>query len=116
LCVISSGLLSGLAGAYLALGVAGIFNPGITNGRGYIALAAMIFGKYTPLGTAGACLIFGLGDGLRIPLADLSPNNPNLTTLLATLPYVFTLIALVGFVGRTTPPAADGIPYDPGSE
>src|SRR5216683_6115595 len=86
LCVISSGLLSGLAGAYLALGVAGIFNPGITNGRGYIALAAMIFGKYTPLGTAGACLIFGLGDGLRIPLADLSPNNPNLTTLLATLP------------------------------
>src|SRR6266852_3484203 len=116
LCVISSGLLSGLAGAYLALGVAGIFNPGITNGRGYIALAAMIFGKYTPLGTAGACLIFGLGDGLRIPLADLSPNNPNLTTLLATLPYVFPLIALVGFVGRTTPPAADGIPYDPGSE
>ena len=116
LCVISSGLLSGLAGAYLALGVAGIFNPGITNGRGYIALAAMIFGKYTPLGAAGACLIFGLGGGLAIPLQDLSPNNPNLANLLYTLPYVFTLIALVGLVGRTTPPAADGIPYDPGSE
>jgi simple sugar transport system permease protein len=115
LCVISSGLLSGLAGAYLALGVAGIFNPGMTAGRGYIALAAMIFGKYTPLGAAAACLIFGLGGGLGIPLQDLS-SNPNLTYLLQTLPYVFTLIALVGLVGRTTPPAADGIPYDPGSE
>jgi ABC-type uncharacterized transport system permease subunit len=116
LCVISSGLLSGLAGAYLALGVAYIFNPNMTGGRGYIALAAMIFGKYTPLGVAGACLIFGLGGGLAIPLQDLSPNNPNVTYLLQTLPYVFTLIALVGLVGRTTAPAADGIPYDPGSE
>ncbi len=115
LCVISSGLLSGLAGAYLALGVDYIFNPNMTGGRGYIALAAMIFGKYTPLGAAAACLIFGLGGGLSIsPLTDL--NFPNLTYLLQTLPYVFTLIALVGLVGRTTPPAADGIPYDPGSE
>lgn len=115
LCVLSSGLLSGLAGAYLALGVAGIFNPGMTNGRGFIALAAVIFGKYYPLGAALACLIFGLGDGLAIPLQDLS-NNPNVTNLLLTLPYLFTLIALVGLVGRTTPPAADGIPYEPGSE
>ncbi len=115
LCVISSGLLSGLAGAYLALGVAGLFNTNMTDGRGYIALAAMIFGKYNPLGAALACLIFGLGYGLAIPLADLSPNNPNLPTLLYTLPYVFTLIALVGIIGRTTPPAADGIPYEPGS-
>ncbi len=115
MCVISSGLLSGLAGAYLALGVAGLFNVNMTDGRGYIALAAMIFGKYNPLGTAVACLIFGLGYGLSIPLADLS-SNPNLTYLLQTLPYVFTLIALVGIVGRTTPPAADGIPYDPASE
>jgi general nucleoside transport system permease protein len=95
--------------------VAGIFNPGMTNGRGFIALAAMIFGKYTPLGAALACLIFGLGDGLSIPLQDLS-NSPNLTNLLSTLPYVLTLIALVGLVGRTIPPAADGVPYDPGSE
>lgn len=113
MCVISSGLLSGLAGAYLALGVAGLFNNNMTGGRGYIALAAMIFGKYNPLGAALACLIFGLGYGLALPLADLSPNNPNLPTLLYTLPYVFTLIALVGVVGRTTPPAADGIPYEP---
>ena len=115
LCVISSGLLSGLAGAYLSLGVAGIFNPNMTDGRGFIALAAMIFGKYYPLGAAAACLIFGLGYGLSLPLQDLS-NNPNLTYLLQTLPYVFTLIALIGLVGRTTPPAADGIPYVPGSE
>src|SRR6266849_5918935 len=113
LCVITSGLLSGLAGAYLALGVAGIFNPGMTNGRGFIALAAMIFGKYTPLGAAVACLIFGLGDGLGIALQG---GSPNLTNLLNALPYLFTLVALVGLVGRTTPPAADGIPYEPGSD
>lgn len=115
LCVLTSGLLSGLAGAYLALGVAGIFLDNMTNGRGFIALAAVIFGKYTPLGAALACLIFGLGDGLSAPLQDLS-SSPNLSNLLNTLPYVITLIALVGLVGRTTPPAADGIPYEPGSE
>jgi len=113
LCVITSGLFSGLAGAYLALGVAYLFNPGMTSGRGYIALAAMIFGKYTPLGAAAACLIFGLGDGLGIALQG---NTPNLSYLLNTLPYLFTLVALVGLVGRTTPPAADGIPYEPGSD
>lgn len=111
MCVISSGLLSGLAGAYLALGVSGIFLDNMTNGRGFIALAAVIFGKYTPIGAAIACLIFGLGNGLSFALQDL-----NLGSLLNTLPYVFTLIALVGLVGRTTPPAADGIPYEPGSE
>ena len=113
LCVITSGLFSGLAGAYLALGVAYLFNPGMTSGRGFIALAAMIFGKYTPLGAAAACLIFGLGDGLGIALQG---NTPNLSYLLNTLPYLFTLVALVGLVGRTTPPAADGIPYEPGSD
>ena len=115
MCVISSGLLSGLAGAYLSLGVAGVFNPGMTDGRGYIALAAVIFGKYYPYGAAVACLIFGLGYGISLPLQDLS-NNPNLASLLYTLPYVLVLLALVGVVGRTTPPAADGIPYEPGSE
>ncbi len=113
MCVISSGLLSGLAGAYLSLGVAGVFNPNMTDGRGFIALAAVIFGKYTPLGAAVACLIFGLGYGLSLPLQDLS-SNPNLSYLLQTLPYVLVLISLVGIVGRTTPPAADGIPYEPG--
>jgi len=112
LCVISSGLLSGLAGAFLSLGIAGIFNTNMTAGVGFIALAAMIFGKYNPLGTAGACLIFGLGEALSPRLQDtgISPN------LLSTLPYLLTLVALVGLVGRTIPPAADGIPYEPGSE
>ena len=117
-CVISSGLLSGLAGAYLSLGVAGVFNPNMTDGRGFIALAAMIFGKYNPLGAAIACLIFGLGYGLSLPLQDLCSGSGscNLSYLLQALPYVLVLLALVGLVGRTTPPAADGIPYEPGSE
>jgi ABC-type uncharacterized transport system permease subunit len=112
LCVVSSGLLSGLAGAYLSLGISGIFVNNMTEGAGFIALAAMIFGKYTPWGTAGACLIFGLGEALSFRLQDtgFSPN------LLSILPYLLTLIALVGLVGRTIPPAADGIPYEPGSE
>jgi ABC-type uncharacterized transport system permease subunit len=112
LCVISSGVLSGLGGAFLSLGIAGIFNSNITAGAGFIALAAMIFGKYTPLGTAGACLIFGLGDALAVRMQDtgISPY------LLSTIPYILTLVALVGLVGRTIPPAADGIPYEPGTE
>ena len=111
-CVIGSGLLSGLAGAFLSLGIAGIFNPNMTAGAGYIALAAMIFGKYTPWGTGAACLIFGLGEALSPRLQDtgISPY------LLSTLPYILTVVALVGLVGRTIAPAADGIPYDPGSE
>lgn len=112
LCVIGSGLLSGLAGAYLALGIAGIFNSNMTAGFGFIALAAMIFGKYTPWGTAGACIIFGLGQALSVRMQDSGIS----ASLLSTLPYILTIIALVGLVGRTTPPAADGIPYEPGTE
>jgi len=112
LCVVSSGLLSGLAGAFLSLGIAGIFNPNMTAGRGFIALAAMIFGKYTPFGTAGACILFGLGEALSPRLQDTGIS----ANILSTLPYVLTLIALVGLVGRTTAPAADGIPYEPASD
>jgi general nucleoside transport system permease protein len=112
LCVVASGALSGLAGAFLSLGIAGIFNPDMTAGAGFIALAAMIFGKYIPWGAAGACIIFGLGEALssRMQGAGVSPS------LLNTIPYVLTLVALVGLVGRTVAPAADGIPYEPGSE
>ena len=112
LCVLASGALSGLAGAFLSLGIAGIFNPDMTAGAGFIALAAMIFGKYIPWGAAGACVIFGLGEALssRMQGAGVSPS------LLNTIPYILTLIALVGLVGRTVAPAADGIPYEPGSE
>ena len=112
LCVIGSGVLSGLAGAFLSLGIAGIFNSNMTAGAGYIALAAMIFGKYTPLGTAIACVIFGLGEALSVRMQD-SGVSPY---LLSTIPYILTLVALVGVVGRTVAPAADGIPYEPGTE
>lgn len=114
LCVVGSGLLSGLAGAFLSLGIVGVFNSNMTSGRGFIALAAMIFGKYTPLGAAGACLVFGLGEALSYS-ASLQQAGID-SNLIGTIPYLLTLIALVGFVGRAIAPAADGIPYEPGSE
>lgn len=114
LCVVGSGLLSGLAGVFLSLGISGVFIPNMTSGRGFIALAAMVFGKYTPLGAAGACLVFGLGEALSygagLQQAGIDSN------LIGTIPYVLTLIALVGFVGRAIAPAADGLPYESGSE
>jgi general nucleoside transport system permease protein len=110
--VITSGLLSGLAGAFLAIGVSNTFVPNMTDGRGYIALAAMIFGKWTPFGAFVACLIFGLGEAIYAnnSIIHVSPY------LLSMLPYLLTLIVLAGVVGRSSPPAADGIPYVPGSE
>jgi ABC-type uncharacterized transport system permease subunit len=122
MCVLTSGLLSGLAGAYLSLGIAGVFIPNMTAGRGFIALAAMIFGKWKPRGTAVACVIFGLGLALQNRLAGplealgVVSNASTLTALLAAIPYVLTILALVGLVGRATAPAADGIPYEPGGE
>jgi len=110
--VITSGLLSGLAGAFLAIGISNTFVPNMTDGRGYIALAAMIFGKWTPFGAFVACLIFGLGQAIydNNSVIHVSPY------LLSTLPYILTLVVLAGLVGRATPPAADGLPYVPGSE
>src|SRR5690348_4707906 len=110
--VISSGLLSGLSGAFLAIGISNTFVPNMTDGRGYIALAAMIFGKWTPLGAFIACLIFGLGEAVYAnnSTIHISPY------LLSMLPYVLTLVVLAGLVGRSIPPAADGLPYVPGSE
>jgi simple sugar transport system permease protein len=110
--VISSGLLSGLSGAFLAIGVSNTFVPNMTDGRGYIALAAMIFGKWTPLGAFVACLIFGLGEAVYAnnSIIHASPY------LLSMLPYIITLVVLAGVVGRSNPPAADGLPYVPGSE
>jgi general nucleoside transport system permease protein len=110
--VVTSGLLSGLAGAYLAIGISNTFTPNMTAGRGYIALAAMIFGKWTPFGAFIACLIFGLGEAIY-------DNNSIIhisSYLLSMLPYIITLVVLAGIVGRSTPPAADGLPYVPGSE
>lgn len=110
--VIASGLLSGLAGAFLSIGVLNVFNPNMTNGRGYIALAAMIFGKWTPFGAFIACLIFGVGSAVY----DFNSTIHISPYLLNTLPYLLTLVVLAGLVGKSLPPAADGIPYEPGSE
>jgi general nucleoside transport system permease protein len=110
--VITSGLLSGLAGAFLAIGVSNTFVPNMTDGRGYIALAAMIFGKWTPRGAFVACIIFGLGEAIYANNSTIHVSQ----YLLSMLPYLITLIVLAGVVGRSTPPAADGIPYAAGSE
>jgi len=110
--VITSGLLSGLAGAFLAIGISNTFVPNMTDGRGYIALAAMIFGKWRPLGAFVACLIFGLGQAIYDANSVIHVSQ----YLLSMLPYVLTLIVLAGIVGRSIPPAADGVPYAPENE
>ena len=106
--VIASGMLAALGGAYLSIGFVGSFDQDMTAGRGFIALAAMIFGKWRPFGAFGACLLFGFASAL----ADRLQSSANVSVnLLSTLPYVLTLIALVGLIGRSRPPAADGRPY-----
>lgn len=105
-----SGVLAGLAGAYLSIGQLNIFTEGMTNGRGYIALAAVIFGKWNPWGALGACLLFGFADAIQISLQNAGVNIPS--DFLLMLPYVLTLIALAGFIGRSRPPAAAGVPYE----
>ena len=110
--VITSGLLSGLAGAFLAIGVSNTFVTNMTDGRGYIALAAVIFGKWTPRGAFVACIIFGLGEAIYANNSTIHVSQ----YLLSMLPYLITLVVLAGLVGRSTPPAADGIPYAAGSE
>lgn len=106
--VVLSGMLAALGGAYLSVGFVGSFGQNMTAGRGFIALAAVIFGKWRPFPALGACLLFGLGSGLAQRLqtqADVSVN------LISTLPYVLVLAALVGVIGRSVAPAAVGRPY-----
>ena len=106
--VLVSGGLAALAGAWLA-SEQHSFTDGMTGGRGYIALAAMIVGKWSPIGGALACLLFGAAEALQIALQGSGfPNE-----LLQMLPYLVTMLALAGFIGRATAPRAIGIPYDP---
>jgi simple sugar transport system permease protein len=105
--VLISGALASLGGAWLALDQHS-FTDGMSAGRGYIALAAMIIGKWNPLGAAGACLVFGLAESLSIQFQ----NTAIPTQFIQMLPYVITIIVLAGFIGRSIPPAADGIPYE----
>lgn len=107
--VILSGVLAGMAGAYLSIGFLNQFIRGMSAGAGFIALAALIFGKWHPLGVLGATLLFGFAQALAIQLqgGDILP-----ATIVQALPFILTMLVLAGFIGRSRPPAAIGKPYD----
>ena len=106
--VIISGILAATGGAYLSIGFGNSFTENMTAGRGFIALAALIFGNWRPFGAAAACLLFGFSSALGV---DLQEYSLSVSTLFTALPYLLTLVAVAGVIGRSTPPAADGRPY-----
>lgn len=108
--VVAAGVMAGLGGADLSIGILNSFSPNMTTGRGFIALAAVIFGAWRPWGSFGAALLFGFATSLSFQLQGSASISKNIVLM---LPYVVTILALAGFVGRTTAPAADGQPYDP---
>jgi simple sugar transport system permease protein len=108
--VILGGAIAGLAGAFLTLEAVGSFERGMTNGRGFVALAVMIFGKWTPIGSWGAALLFGLASAIQTQL-QFGGRIDIPHQFIGMLPYVLTIIVLAGFGGRARPPAADGVPY-----
>jgi general nucleoside transport system permease protein len=103
-----SGMLAALGGAYLSLGFVNSFDDNMTAGRGFIALAALIFGNWRPFGAAIACLLFGFSSALSDFLQEYSTS---VSTLFEALPYVLTLVAVAGVIGKSIPPAAVGRPY-----
>ena len=108
LAVIASGVLAAMGGAFISIGFVHSFNQNMTAGRGFIALAVVIVGKWRPGAALAAALMFGFAQALAQRLPVFSESS---ATLLQALPYVVTLIAVAGLVGRSTPPAADGVPY-----
>ena len=108
--VVLSGILAAMGGAYLTVGYLNTFNENVTAGRGFIALAAMIFGNWRPAGAFAAALLFGFSSALALKL-QAYPSLSNDATLLKILPYVLVLVAVAGVIGRTEAPAADGKPY-----
>ncbi len=108
--VLLSGMMAGFAGAYLTLGSVGRFDELMTAGRGFIGLAAMIFGNWTPFGAFGASLLFGFADALSSKLAILGVAIPSQFLLMT--PYIATMVVLAGVAGRSQAPAADGVPYE----
>ncbi len=113
ICVIISGIFAGFGGAAMTLAVVSQFTPVVISGQGFIALAAVIFGKWTPFGAYGACLLFGFAQALVIVLGGSNFAIPS--EILAMLPYILTIIVLILFVGRSVAPKADGVPYEKGS-
>lgn len=111
LAVVASGALAGLGGAYLSNGITHSFNENLSAGRGFIALAAVIIGKWRPFGAFLACLLFGFTEALALRLPGAYGEDQAWTTLFRALPYVVTLVVVAGVVGRSIPPAADGRPY-----
>jgi len=103
------GMVAGFAGAWFTLGSVGRFDINMTNGRGFIGLAAMIFGRWHPVGALMAALVFGFADSLQQKLAILQTPIPS--EFLAMAPYIATIVLVAGLVGRARPPAADGKPY-----
>ncbi len=107
--VVLSGILAAIGGVYLSLAENGIFQAGMTQGRGFIALAAMIFGKWRPFPVLAACVVFGFADALQFRFQVIGLHVPH--ELLIALPYLLALVALATFVGRASAPAAIGQPY-----
>ncbi|HSV30749.1 MAG TPA: ABC transporter permease [Atribacteraceae bacterium] len=110
ICVVISGILSGLAGVHLALGHLAMFSWGMTGGRGFIALAVMIFGNWRPYRTLAAGLVFGFADALQIRLQGLGVP----VQFMQMIPYLVTIAVLAGVMGRSRPPADIGKPYEAG--
>jgi simple sugar transport system permease protein len=108
--VLLGGLMAGFGGAWFTLEAVDVFNPLMTNGLGFIGLAAMIFGNWTPFGALAGALIFGLGNTITTTLSFNRPDIPSQFPQM--LPYGLTILVLTGFVGRAIPPAADGQPYE----
>ncbi len=108
--VLISGAIAGLAGSYISIGSAGRFNEGMTAGKGFLGLAAMIFGNWNPFGAFAGSLIFGFFDSWQEKLALLQVGIP--VDLLGMAPYIATMVVLAGFIGRSRMPAADGQPYE----
>jgi simple sugar transport system permease protein len=106
--VLLSGVLAGLGGAYLSIGQNSLFTRNMTAGRGFIALAALIFGKWHPTGAFLACLLFGLAEAVTIRMQGVI-DIP--VQLIQIIPYILTLVVLAGFVGRAIPPKRLGVPY-----
>jgi general nucleoside transport system permease protein len=110
-CVITSGALAALGGAYLSLSDVHLFDQNLTGGRGFIALAALIFGNWRPFGAFAAALLFGFSSALADRLGVYFVEGSQQPLIFNTLPYVLTIIAVAGVVGRSIPPAAIGRPY-----
>lgn len=109
LCVLGSGLLAGLGGCFLVLSQVFLFSENMSAGKGFIALAAVILGRWNPVGALLACLLFGFFDALQLRLQFLNPDVPH--EIFVALPYMASILALVGLVGKPTPPGAVGTPY-----